>query len=292
MSATLTAKKEFIKNREAIFKNRDLWVDAFKFSMSYSLLVEEYIRELAGPKKYKFAITSAGSFSRRELSPFSDIDIIFVTESTEDHVEDIAELVKKFWDNGIEASHTVREFSDIKKYIKNDLHTFTQFFEMRLLLGSESTYNEWNNRLFDSITDKVEAALIKGLATDISDRYTKYGASPKMLEPNIKLSAGGLRDFQAIEWMYILKNRTLLNKQIEMTQAEIFVGRLKEQNLVNVKESNQLLESYKFLLGVRNLLHVLAKQKNDRFEFTFQEKISEILLNSEKFYFAFYERIF
>lgn len=279
MSATLTAKKEFIKNREAIFKNRDLWVDAFKFSMSYSLLVEEYIRELAGPKKYKFAITSAGSFSRRELSPFSDIDIIFVTESTEDHVEDIAELVKKFWDNGIEASHTVREFSDIKKYIKNDLHTFTQFFEMRLLLGSESTYNEWNNRLFDSITDKVEAALIKGLATDISDRYTKYGASPKMLEPNIKLSAGGLRDFQAIEWMYILKNRTLLNKQIEMTQAEIFVGRLKEQNLVNVKESNQLLESYKFLLGVRNLLHVLAKQKNDRFEFTFQEKVSEILLN-------------
>ena len=110
MSATLTAKKEFIKKREAIFKNKDLWTDAFKFSMSYSLLVEEFIRELAGAKKYKFAITSAGSFSRRELSPFSDIDIIFITESVEEHGSDIADLVKIFWDHGVEASHTVREF--------------------------------------------------------------------------------------------------------------------------------------------------------------------------------------
>ena len=278
MSATLTAKKEFVKNKEAIFKNRGLWSDAFKFSMSYSLLVEEFIRVLASVKKYKFAITSAGSFSRRELSPFSDIDIIFIADPVEDHEPDIAELVKKFWDNGIEASHTIREFADINKYLKNDLHTFTQFFETRLLLGSEKIYNEWNSRLFDSITDTVKAALIKELAVDISERYVKYGASPKMLEPNIKLSAGGLRDFQAIEWMYMLKNRTLLNKQNEMTQAEIFVEKLKEQNLVSIKECNQLLESYKLILGVRNLLHVLTKQKSDRFEFPLQEKVSEIFL--------------
>ncbi len=279
MSAALTAKKEFLKKREAIFKNKELWIDSFKFSMSYSLLVEEFIRELAGSKKYEFAITSAGSFSRRELSPFSDIDIIFITKSVDEHGSDIADLVKIFWDNGVEASHTVREFSDIKKYIKNELHTFTQFFETRLLLGSEKIYNEWNIKLFDSITDKVKAALIKALTMDISDRYAKYGASPKMLEPNIKLSAGGLRDFQAIEWMYILKSKNLLNKQSEMTQVEIFLEVLREQNLINAKESNQLLGSYKFILGVRNLLHVLTKQKSDRFEFTLQEKASEILMN-------------
>ena len=115
MSVTLTAKKEFIKNRSTIFNDRDLWLQPFKFSMAYSLLVEEHIRLLAGNKKYNFAITSAGSFSRRELSPFSDIDIIFITDSIDGNEEDIAELVKNFWDNGIEASHTVREFSDIKK---------------------------------------------------------------------------------------------------------------------------------------------------------------------------------
>ena len=279
MSATLTAKKEFINKREKIFKDRDLWLDAFKFSMSYSLLVEEHIRELAGSKKHKFAITSSGSFSRRELSPFSDIDIIFITDSVEDHETEIAELVKKFWDNGIEASHTVREFSDIKKFLRTDLHTFTQFFETRLLLGSEEIYNSWNNLLFDSIADKIKTDLIKELASDIVDRYAKYGASPKMLEPNIKLSAGGLRDFQTIEWMYILRSQALFNKQNEMTQAEIFVERVKEQKLVNAKECNQLLESYKLLLCVRNLIHILNDQKSDRFEFNMQGKVAEIFLN-------------
>ena len=200
MSVTLTAKKEFIKNRSAIFNDRDLWLQPFKFSMAYSLLVEEHIRLLAGNKKYNFAITSAGSFSRRELSPFSDIDIIFITDSIDGNEEDIAELVKNFWDNGIEASHTVREFSDIKKYLKSDLHTFTQFFETRLLLGSDKIYNDWNSLLFDSITENVKVALFRELASEITDRYNKYGASSKTLEPNIKLSAGGLRDFQEIEW--------------------------------------------------------------------------------------------
>jgi [protein-PII] uridylyltransferase len=276
MSVTLAAKKEFIKNRGLIFNNRDLWLHPFKFSMSYSLLVEEHIRLLAGNKKYNFAITSAGSFSRRELSPFSDIDIIFITDFIDGNEEDIAELVKNFWDNGIEVSHTVREFSDIKKYLKSDLHTFTQFFETRLLLGSDKIYNDWNSLLFDSITENVKVALFRELASEISDRYNKYGASSKTLEPNIKLSAGGLRDFQAIEWMYILKNKTLLNKQNEITQAESFVERLKRQKVTSVKECNRLLESYRLLLGVRNLLHVITNQKNDRLEFTMQEKISEV----------------
>jgi [protein-PII] uridylyltransferase len=281
MSVTLTAKKEFIKNRSAIFNDRDLWLQPFKFSMAYSLLVEEHIRLLAGNKKYNFAITSAGSFSRRELSPFSDIDIIFITDSIDGNEEDIAELVKNFWDNGIEASHTVREFSDIKKYLKSDLHTFTQFFETRLLLGSDKIYNDWNSLLFDSITENVKVALFRELASEITDRYNKYGASSKTLEPNIKLSAGGLRDFQEIEWMYILKNKTLLNKQNEITQAESFVERLKKQKVTSVKECNRLLESYRLLLGVRNLLHVLAEQKNDRLEFTMQQKISEVYFDKK-----------
>ncbi len=279
MSATLTAKKEFVKNREEIFRDKSLWIHPFRFSMAYSMLVEDYIRTLAGNKKYHFAITSAGSFSRRELSPYSDIDIIFITDSVRKSEADITELVKKFWDNGIEASHTVRDFSDIDKYLKNDLHTFTQFFETRLLLGADKIYNEWNVKLFETMTDKVKTTLIKGLSLDISDRYNKYGGSPKMLEPNIKLSAGGLRDFQAIEWMYILKNKTLLNKQNEITQAENFIDLLKKQKIISIKECNQLLESYRLLLGVRNLLHIITNQKSDRFEFSMQEKISEIFLN-------------
>ena len=40
----------------------------------------------------------------------------------------------------------------------------------------------------------VKADLIKRLIEDSEQRYKKYGNSPKMLEPNVKFSAGGLRD--------------------------------------------------------------------------------------------------
>ncbi len=277
MSATQTAKQEFIKNRDKLFGDKSLQKNSLRFSMAYSLLVEEYIRLLADHKKFKFALTSAGSFSRRELSPYSDIDIIFIAEDVDEHREEISGLIKKFWDNGVEVSHTIREFSDIKKFLKTDLHTFTQFFETRLLIGSNKIYSEWNKLLFDSITDKMKATLFQGLAFDISERHEKYGGSPKVLEPNVKLSAGGLRDFQAIEWMYILKNKILLNKQNETTQAEIFIDILKKEKFTSVNECNRLLESYKLILGVRNYLHLLSHQKSDRFEFTMQEKFCELI---------------
>ena len=106
--------------------------------------------QLRETKKYNFALASAGSFSRREFSPYSDVDIIFIAESVDDNAKEITELVTRFWDNGLEVSHTVRDFSDIQKYILSDLHTFTQFFETRYLLGSEKIYNIWNEELNQS----------------------------------------------------------------------------------------------------------------------------------------------
>ncbi len=279
MVKTLNIKQEFIRKRDKLFSENHRQKDSFKFSLSYSLLVEEYIRKLSSDEIFNFVLASAGSFSRRELSPFSDIDLMFITASVDNDKEKISGLVTKFWDNGLEASHTVREFPDIEKYLNTDLHTFTQFFETRYLLGKETLYKEWNKNLFSLINDDVKAKLINELYEDINLRYEKYGESPKVLEPNVKMSAGGLRDFQAIEWMYILMNGTLLNKQTEMTQAEIFIELLKENKFTTENECNRLLQSYKLIIAVRNMLHLTSGQKNDRFEFNAQKKISSMLIH-------------
>ncbi len=281
MISTSNIKNEFIKKRDRLFQDNYRQKDSFKFSVSYSLLVEEFIRRLASEEKYNFVLASAGSFSRRELSPYSDIDIMFITKSVEENKDLISKLVTKFWDNGLEASHTVREFSDIKKYLDTDLHTFTQFFETRFLLGKETLYNEWNKVLFSLITDEVKVKLLNELFEDVNDRYAKYGESPKVLEPNVKNSAGGLRDFQAIEWMYILMNGALLNKQSEITQAEAFTDLLRENNFTSENECTRLLKSYKLIIAVRNMLHLISQQKNDRFEFNAQKKIASTLIHQK-----------
>ena len=272
-------KREFVKTRDKYFQANLRQKDSLRFSLTYSLLVEEYIRRLSGNHKFNFVLASAGSFSRRELSPYSDIDLMFITEDIEGSKAAISSLVTSFWDNGLEASHTVREFSDIEKYLNTDLHTFTQFFETRFLLGNESIYKKWNEVLFSHITGEVKSKLLNELFEDINDRYNKYGNSPKVLEPNVKNSAGGLRDFQAVEWMYILMTGTLLNKQTELTQAETFIDLLKQNKFTTPSECKRLLRSYRLILAVRNMLHLISRQKNDRFEFSSQKKISSTLVH-------------
>lgn len=276
MSTVKTTAKGFLKRKEQLFNQHLEQTGSFNFSVEYSLLVEEFIRTLAGSKMYKFILASAGSFSRRELSPYSDIDLIFIANSVEENEQDISDLVKIFWDSGIDVSHTVRDFNDIDKYFLSDLHTFTQFFETRYLLGSSTVYKNWNKTLLHTLTDEIRVKLLNALFEDFNLRYDKYGDSPKVLEPNVKLSAGGLRDFQAVEWMYIFKNKTLLDKQNESTQAEEFIHTLLKENITSKEECKRLLDSYKLILNIRNLLHLNTRQKTDRFEFASQIKIAEV----------------
>ncbi len=104
---------------------------------------------------------------------------------------------------------------------------------------------------------------------------------PKCWNQILNFRQAGLRDLQAIEWMFILKNKFLLNKQTEITQTENFITMLREQKYTSPNECSRILESYKMVLGVRNLLHIFNQEKSDRFEFSMQEKISDYFLHEK-----------
>lgn len=288
----ILTKKEFYEDKEIIFQDENLQKDGYKLSKAYSILVEEYIAKILGNSVKGFAVASSGSFSRRELSPFSDIDLMIIVKNFEESEQDIKRIVQVLWDCGIEASHTIRDFDDIERFLTEDLHSFTQFFETRYLLGSTSTYQQWNEKVFSSIDDDVIVKLLNDYFQDIQNRYDKYGDSPKVLEPNVKNTAGGLRDLQAVEWMFILKNKIFLNKQSEITQAENFFDILEESNFTTRNECIRLNKSYKLLLTVRNLLHITSKQKTDRFEFNSQIRVAKIFNYSKENFNLFMKEYF
>ncbi|MCF8240581.1 MAG: HD domain-containing protein [Melioribacteraceae bacterium] len=292
MHAKLEIKKQFSEDRKKLFSDASLLKNSFKFCVSYSILVEEYILRVLEGQKLEFALCSAGSFSRRELSPYSDIDLMFIVPSVESQKEVINDIVTTFWDCGIEVSHTVREFSDIEKFLDTDLHAFTQFFETRLILGNDRVYNDWNIKLFQSITEEYREKLLKQFFEDVRQRHKKFGDSPKVLEPNIKYSAGGLRDLHSIEWMYALENKMLLTDQNEITQTESFLYLLQNAKIINPREIKELLESYKLILRVRNLLHLEVDGKNDRLEFVKQEAIGKTLDDLENDWYVFMRKYF
>ena len=277
MPETSKIKEQFLEARNVIFSDAELLKDPLSFSVRYSLLVEEFIFRIGKKFTKVYAIASAGSFSRRELSPYSDIDLMFILEKIEGHEESIQDCITFFWDCGIEVSHTIRELNDIDKYLDTDLHTFTQFFETRFILGDEKVYKKWNEKLLSSIDDEKRPKLLYQYFEDTKKRHDKYGESAKVLEPNIKFSAGGLRDLQVVGWMHSLMNNVVLTEQSEITQTESFLNFLKQNELVHERETNRLLESYKFILGARNSLHLISKHRTDRMEFDVQPKIARKL---------------
>ncbi len=269
-------KARFYRDRERIFSDEDLLRDSYKFCVQYSLLVEEYIQKIVKPGRFEFALVSVGGFSRRELSPYSDIDIMFISESVERDKEEIEKIVREMWDCGIEASHTVREEADIERFLADDLHSFTQFFETRFLLGSEPLYLKWNGHLLECITPEVKEKLLHAYFEDVKQRHQRYGESAKVLEPNVKYTAGGLRDLQVVEWMYSVNNKILLVDQKEITQTESFLNHIKQSGFLNPKAVSRLSESYRYILNIRNHLHLISGTKNDRLEFSSQEKLALI----------------
>lgn len=282
-----------LENLQRDLLNTDrIIANSFEFSVKFSIAIENMVRELAVSSFKEVVIVSCGSFSRRELSPYSDIDIMFIIPQGGDYYKQIQSLVTDIWDIGLEVSHTIREISDIKKFFDEDLHTFTQFFETRFIAGSYQLYNEWKEELTQFMGSNVERRIIDELLEDSDLRYKKYGQSPKVIEPNVKLSAGGLRDLQLMEWIYIVKNREFLNKQTEATQAEIFIEIIRSSNLTSAKECNRLLEGYRLILSVRHLLHILHKQKSDRLEFDDQVRIAKLFHHKKDGYRKFMKLYF
>ena len=284
MKSNEEIRNEFFAKKDKLFTTQNILKDPLAFSFEYSVLVEDLLREISADMHYPFALASAGSFSRRELSPYSDIDIMFIVPAVKGSEQGIKDIVTRCWDFGLEVSHTIRELPDIKRFLTEDLHTFTQFFETRYLFGSLKLFNDWNTRLFETITEKVKKQIFAAFLADRDERYEKYGNSPKVIEPNLKLSAGGQRDIQMIEWIYILLNKEILNKQSEQSQTESFITLLSENDYTTPKECLRLLAGFKFILMIRNLLHLLHKQKNDRFEFADQIAIADLFHYGEDGY--------
>lgn len=268
--------KELKSKRESIFLPERVKLNGLSASFEFSLFVEELVKNIAGNELNNCVLVSAGSFSRRELSPFSDIDLMFVVENEKSAKDEISNFINTAWEHNIEISHTVREITDISKFLIDDLHTFTQFFETRYLIGNKQIYDDWNKELLGSLSPEVKQKLFNELIEDSNYRYSKYGNSPKIIEPNLKFACGGLRDFQLIEWIYILVHGKLLTDDNSKTQAESFIELIKCDLENYSRDFEKLGNSYKFLISIRNLLHIINNKKVDRLEFQEQIKVANI----------------
>jgi len=236
------------------------------------------------------ALLATGGYGRKELSPFSDIDIAFVPLEEDDPFVDallrecFRLLVTVFMDNtDLKVGYGYRPLADLTSL---DSQTQAALLDARFLAG------------YEPLAQKVQRVLTEQLDVlrFLRDRewerfaaYQRFHASPFVAEPHLKEGAGGLRDGQTALWLLAALHRV---------PTKDAWRRLKK--LLPPDRFSAFRDAYDFLLCVRNWLHltagrrqeVLLREYHHRIAFDFRDGGQVMGDDEEGMVRAFHRRLF
>jgi [protein-PII] uridylyltransferase len=217
-------------------------------------------------------LTAVGGYGRKELAPFSDVDVLFLTENalTAADKNFIERLTAAFWDTGMKLSHSVRTLEDCALAMTQDLHFATSLLEKRYIFGDKDAFKRMDTAFRAHIAAATPGAFIAAKLAEQEARHRKMGDSRYRLQPNVKESKGALRDIQTLLWLSNFLYR------IETPEA------LAEEHILTAPEAETLKRARRFFWRIRCHLHLLAGRADDRLSFDSQPEIALRMGYAEK----------
>lgn len=145
------------------------------------------------------ALAAIGGYGRAQLCPGSDLDLLLLHSKAID-VKPIAEAIwYPIWDAGVKLGHSVRTPREALALAADDLDTATALLDVRLLAG-DPTLVEGLTREAAAQWEKRGKRWLGRLADSVDDRHARAGEVAFLLEPDLKLGRGGLRDVHGVRW--------------------------------------------------------------------------------------------
>lgn len=206
-----------------------------------------------------------GGYGRRELNPFSDIDVMFLTDRGKPSTqleEIIRQTLTALWDLGFKVGHSTRSVAQAIKAANDDMITKTSMIESRFLLGDRELFNDFKERFERDCIDGREDAYVKWRLAGLRENHQKYGGTIFVQEPNVKNGAGGLRDYQNLLWIAYVSKR--LNTTAKLVEKKFLRG----------SERSALEKAYDFLMRVRTEMHYLNGRVFDGLTLQLQGRVA------------------
>jgi len=227
---------------------------------------------LEGKPAATVALLALGGYGRRELSPLSDIDIMFLFPAKTrpaaikpllEHLS--AEVLYPLWDSGLKVGHSTRNVDEVFVEARKDIQTLTSMLEARLIAGSTALYESFALAYRNFATAEDPKGYIAARLDDQAHRREKYGDTVFLQEPDVKNGVGGLRDYQNAVWM----------ARVKLGVASI--EELAAQNYLRPEELREFTRAYDFLLKVRNELHFQSRRATDVIDLEMQPRVAQNL---------------
>ncbi|WP_180011650.1 MULTISPECIES: [protein-PII] uridylyltransferase [unclassified Acinetobacter] len=208
------------------------------------------------------ALFAVGGYGRREMLPYSDVDIMILSEDdfTSEQEKLISSFISSLWDVGnFKPGISVRTINECVNQASSDLTVATSLIEARLIIGNENL-TKWPRRIVSQTwTDKT---FFDAKMDEQHKRYAQHNNTESNLEPDIKNAPGGIRDINQIGW--IAKRHFRVNRIYDL----VHLGFISEFELAVLEEAES------FLWEIRHHLHRLTKRDENRLLFDYQRDIA------------------
>lgn len=171
-------------------------------SRAYTEEIDTWLQSVVGGvgEMKGVALAAVGGYGRGDLSMGSDLDLLLIHNGS-GHVAEVAERIwYPIWDTGMKLGHAVRTIDEALDLASGDLDTATSLLDIRLIGGEERLVTELAEKSraqWRANADKMLALLAEGTR----QRHAEAGEVAFLLEPDLKLSRGGLRDVHALHWI-------------------------------------------------------------------------------------------
>ena len=186
------------------------------------------------------SLLALGGYGRRLLFPYSDLDILFLFENEKIEAElkaPIGEFSRTLWDLGFRVSSAGRTIDECKRIEDDNAEFHLALLDRRFLAGDTALFEKLDGKILAGSERQARPFLLSQLQKLTKDRLTRYGNTIFHLEPNVKESPGGLRDYQAAVWL----------RQI--------CGEKKETRSNTAAEEELAANAVEFMSSIRCFLH-------------------------------------
>jgi len=270
-------RRKFRKGRSELFRHVTWKSPCRDLLEAHASLVDGLLREIyeiscnsADLKASRsdhsgLAIVATGGYGRRELNPYSDIDIAFIPSEEEDPwVEALVHTAFKLVMDVFLSLRDVRvgySFRPIAEATSWDVSTKTALLDLRHVCG------DWD--LSDRLGRRIREVL-SPLDLMLESQSAAYGNPQQMptiysVEPNLKEGPGSLRSLHRARWIFKL----LLDAEDDA--LEII---LRERAIVSGPQISEIREAANWFLRARTWLHLASGKLSDVLITNYQDRIA------------------
>ena len=222
-------------------------------------------REATRSRHSGLAIVATGGYGRRELNPYSDIDIAFIPSEEEDPwVEALVHTAFKLVMDvflSLRDVHVGYSFRPIAEANAWDVATKTALLDLRHICGDAALARGLEHRIRE-VLSPVDIMLESMVA---KESYRTQMHSIYVVEPNLKEGTGSLRDLHRARWIFKLL--------LGVESHELYPA-LEERSGIPVRQIVQIQEAADWFWRARNWLHLAAGKLSDVLMTNYQDRIA------------------